>query len=75
MPKTFVIFVILIGEVKSDQFRQLRQITKMATLNEIAFDTLDSFLSVYSMDSRMNYRGLLWWQIIWKYEHWKKYIY
>ena len=59
MPKTFVIFVILIGEVKSDQFRQLRQITKMATLNEIAFDTLDSFLSVYSMDSRMNYRGLL----------------
>lgn len=37
----------------------------MGMMNGIAFDTFDSFLSVYSMDSHMNYRERLWWQIIW----------
>ena len=40
---------------KSDQFRQL----SVDKDGNTGFDTFDSFLSVYSMDSHMNYIGLL----------------
>ena len=48
--KTCMIFVKN-GEVESDQCRQL----SVDKDGNTGFDTFDSFLSVYSMDSHMNY--------------------